>query len=335
MKTWLKKVLSYRFTFMVVPHGGIRPRQINIPVALIVTFFVMWTAVTFWGSYLSAQHIDYWRTEATNQVLKLKVKYLMTQLDRSRQYMDEVKTVDGQLRQLLEYKSQKAIIREDIPVKATVEGGGTGGPTAQDAADLRALLSASDSEITWERMIEKVGLVRNEARTRLDSYQDLSGWIQTQRKIFRCTPRGWPARGPLTSHFGMRVSPFDAKTMEYHAGLDISAPIGAPVRATADGVVRVASWNSGYGNLVMLQHEFGFSTRYGHNSKILVRVGDRVKRGQVVALIGETGRANGPHCHYEVWRNNERKNPIAFLKDDDGTVVARKTAGKEPSPDLN
>jgi murein DD-endopeptidase MepM/ murein hydrolase activator NlpD len=157
--------------------------------------------------------------------------------------------------------------------------------------------------------------MKYEAKDRLSSYTELTNWIEAQRRLFRATPRGWPCSGPLTSHYGQRHSPFD-DTEEFHPGIDISGTLGTPVRATADGVVRVASWNSGYGNLVLLQHEFGYSTRYAHNSRFLVRVGDRVKRGQAIALMGTTGKSSGVHCHYEVWRYNARKNPIAYVSED-------------------
>src|SRR5690349_4808384 len=84
-RQWLKKVASHRFTFMMVPHGGGQPKQINIHISIIVLVTLTWAGITFWGSYLSAQHVDYWRTQVTNQAMKLKVRYLLAQLDRSRQ----------------------------------------------------------------------------------------------------------------------------------------------------------------------------------------------------------------------------------------------------------
>jgi murein DD-endopeptidase MepM/ murein hydrolase activator NlpD len=132
--------------------------------------------------------------------------------------------------------------------------------------------------------------------------------------MFRATPRGWPCLGPITSHFGRRDDPF-REGEEFHGGVDIADNQGAPIRATADGHVIIAGWHSGYGNLVVIDHGFGYSTRYGHNSKLLVKYGEVVKRGQVIALMGSTGRASGPHCHYEVLRYNNRQNPFAYIKE--------------------
>ncbi len=314
--SWLKNLLVYRFTFMLVPHGGSRPRQINIPLSLILFVTFAWAGITFWGSYLSAQHVDYWRTQASNQVMKLKIRYLMAQLDQSREYMDEVKTVDEQLRQLLQYQNASSLIKNDQPLKPSKQASAaTGGPTIADANDLTRVLQSGEPDMSWPHLVREITGMKSEAKDRLTSFNELTSWIEAQRRLFRATPRGWPCNGPLTSHYGTRTSPFDGQA-EFHPGIDISGNLGTAVRATADGVVRLASWNSGYGNLVLLQHEFGYSTRYAHNSRILVKVGDRVKRGQVIALMGTTGKSSGVHCHYEVWRYTARKNPLAFIRED-------------------
>lgn len=312
----LSRILSYRLTFMVVPHGGSRPRQINVHFSLILFVTVAWAGITFWGSYLSARHVDYWRTQINNQAMKLKIRYLLSQLDKSRQYIDEVKTVDAQLRDLLQYQNQASLIKGEKPKpEPSVNQDGTGGPTLTDAKELGLFLQAAGPDISWPSIVQKVDLLKSEAKDRIDSYSELSGWIDNQRRLFRATPRGWPCRGPLTSRYGQRKSPFDGSE-EFHPGIDISGSLGTPIHATADGTVRFSAWSSGYGNLVLLQHDFGYSTRYAHNSRLLVKPGDRVKRGQVVALMGTTGKSSGVHSHYEVWRYNVRKNPASFLRDD-------------------
>lgn len=313
----LKKILTYRFTFLMVPHGAAQPRQINIHLSFLLVVALLWTSVTAWGSYLSARHVDYYRTQVSNEVLKMKVKYLLAQVDQVRGYLDEVKTVDSQLRQLLKYQNDSTKTAAAIP--ASLEGPsleGAGGPTVLDQNDITRSLDSLEPDLSWQRLMDQTTTMRTEAHERITSYDDLTRWIETQKRIFAATPRGWPCKGSLTSHFGRRSNPFSHEGEEVHLGIDIAAPAGTAIRATADGVVRVASWKSGYGNLVVLQHDFGFQSRFAHNSRILVRVGDRVKRGQVLALMGATGRASGPHCHYEIWRYNQRKNPTTFLKED-------------------
>jgi len=130
-------------------------------------------------------------------------------------------------------------------------------------------------------------------------------------------PRGQPVSGPVTSGFGVRSNPFasgDSEAVsEMHTGIDFSVPQGTPVLATGPGVVRIAGPSGAYGNLVVIDHGNGISTYYGHNSSVLVSPGQRVERGQVVALSGNTGRSTGAHVHYEIRINGTPVDPRPFL----------------------
>lgn len=126
------------------------------------------------------------------------------------------------------------------------------------------------------------------------------------------TPDIWPVSGVVSSHFGFRVSPGGIGST-YHEGLDIASSYGNPVHATANGRITQAGWVNGYGYLVEIDHGDGIKTRYGHNSAILVSVGDQVVQGQTISLIGSTGNSTGPHCHYEVRVNGEAVDPTLFL----------------------
>ena len=125
-----------------------------------------------------------------------------------------------------------------------------------------------------------------------------------------------------TSNYGIRSDPFRG-TAAMHAGVDIPGPVGTPVYATADGVVDRAERSGGYGNLVELDHGKGIQTRYGHLSKILVEAGTRVRRGQLIALMGSTGRSTGPHLHYEVRLDGHAVNPVPFLQTADYLLAAQ------------
>jgi murein DD-endopeptidase MepM/ murein hydrolase activator NlpD len=126
-------------------------------------------------------------------------------------------------------------------------------------------------------------------------------------------PSMWPLEGPVTSSFGEREDPFNGEGA-FHSGIDISAPDGTPVRATADGDVSGESTGAGYGREVVLNHGHGFETVYGHLSAIAVLPGQHVTRGQVIGYVGRTGRATGPHLHYEVRVNNTPVNPHKYLR---------------------
>jgi murein DD-endopeptidase MepM/ murein hydrolase activator NlpD len=126
-------------------------------------------------------------------------------------------------------------------------------------------------------------------------------------------PSIWPVIGNLRSGVGIRSNPFGGSSLEYHKGQDISAPSGTPVVATADGSVVIAGWLRGYGQVVYIDHGNGITTRYGHLSRIDVSVGQMIRQGERLGLVGSTGRSTGPHLHYEVRINGQPTSPIRYL----------------------
>jgi murein DD-endopeptidase MepM/ murein hydrolase activator NlpD len=136
--------------------------------------------------------------------------------------------------------------------------------------------------------------------------------VERREALASATPSIWPAHGWLTGTFGGRSDPFTGEA-GYHQGLDISLEKGSPVYATADGTVEAASYNGDYGNLIILRHGFGLTTRYGHLSGFNVKTGQEIKRGEVIGFVGATGRATGPHLHYEILANGKLINPLQLL----------------------
>lgn len=126
------------------------------------------------------------------------------------------------------------------------------------------------------------------------------------------TPSIWPVQGRISAGFGQRMDPFTGEDA-FHRGVDIAAPAGTPVRAAADGILFHAGPDSGYGNEVLIDHGYGITTKYGHLRTVCVVVGEEVSRGQVIGTVGMTGRATGPHLHYEVLVHDTPVNPMAYL----------------------
>jgi murein DD-endopeptidase MepM/ murein hydrolase activator NlpD len=127
-------------------------------------------------------------------------------------------------------------------------------------------------------------------------------------------PSTEPVHGTaFTSGYGVRSDPFRGRAA-MHAGIDLAGPLGTPIYATADGIVGRSQWVNGYGNLVELDHGRGIQTRYGHLSKALVQAGQQVKRGDMIALMGSTGRSTGSHLHYEVRLDGKAVNPVPFMQ---------------------
>ena len=136
--------------------------------------------------------------------------------------------------------------------------------------------------------------------------------VERQQALASATPSIWPVIGWLSSAFGSRQDPVNGGA-DFHPGLDISAEYGTPVKATADGTIDSAGWAGDYGNMILLRHGYGMSTKYGHLSRIVVGAGQTVHRGQVIGYVGATGRTTGAHLHYEILLNGARINPMNLL----------------------
>ncbi len=305
----LKKNLGRQLTVMLIPHSDFRPIKLNFSVAFLGILAVSWTGLTVWSGFIASRHVDYWRTKANEHVLNAKVWYFSQEMKRSREYVDRVRETEIALQNLLNMKTRKAIVEN---------GKAVGGPTSGDRQELSSLLSGRRNPANLEHMSVQLQDMNKAGTDVLTDFQDISHYIKDQHEIFRATPMNWPTQGRLTSAFGLRRSPMQQEEVgedrEFHPGIDIANTVGTPVQATADGVVQVASWQGGYGRLVILDHSRGFKTYYGHNAELLVKPGDRVKRGQVIARMGTSGHSTGYHLHYEVWQNGRLVNPMKFVK---------------------
>lgn len=181
-----------------------------------------------------------------------------------------------------------------------------GGPSAADLVKIPTPGAETPSG-TFGILRDILGALEN----RLESVKSR---IESQKATAQATPSIWPmvGRWTLSSAYGRRRDPFTGEP-DFHPGIDISANTGVPVRATADGTVESAAYDGNYGNAVVLTHGLGLGTRYGHLSRFAVRAGQKVKRGDVVGYVGQTGRATNPHLHYEILLHGNRINPLNIL----------------------
>jgi len=164
-----------------------------------------------------------------------------------------------------------------------------------------------------EKTIEQLIMQMEEANS--SSAAPAEGLKNAQQSPFlACVPNIRPVSGPVSSLFGARTHPI-YKVRMFHTGVDFSAPKGSHVEATGDGTVAWSGYERGYGQKVVINHGYGFSTLYAHLSKSLVRMGQRVRRGEVIGLVGNTGISTGPHLHYEVMRRQQRVDPAAYFFD--------------------
>jgi len=152
------------------------------------------------------------------------------------------------------------------------------------------------------------------------SYDEIDNLLKNKEQLLVSTPAIQPVSNKdltrVASGFGYRIDPI-YKTVKLHAGLDFAAPQGTPIYATANGTVTVAgNTGNGYGNHVVINHGYGYETLYGHMVKVKAKVGQQIKRGEVIGYVGSTGKSTGPHCHYEVHKNGQKIDPVYFFYND-------------------
>ncbi len=176
-------------------------------------------------------------------------------------------------------------------------------PVTEEDRNLRSILPA---EIFMLRDLQKT------LQSSTNTVKTVKNFVDVRSKVINDTPSIVPTLGHITSLFGWRRSPFGFGR-DFHSGIDIAASAGSEIRATAPGIVATSGWGGGFGYMVKIKHKYGFETIYGHCSRIIVGVGETVKKGQVVAYVGQTGSATGNHCHYEIRLGDVSINPYPYM----------------------
>lgn len=213
-----------------------------------------------------------------------------------------VMRIDNQAQRLQDFAKDKLKTNEKTLKVDPLKSPGQGGPFVSEK-------NFSESEL--QAFIDKLTL---NVERHEEYYNNLEAFYLKQ-SVFKATlPNETPVNVPFnSSSYGWRVDPF-LGVRAFHEGLDFSADIGQPIKATAAGIVIAAEVTPEYGNIIRISHGSGLETRYAHASKLLVKEGDRIKKNQVIALVGNTGRSTGPHLHYEIRINGESLDPRKYLK---------------------
>lgn len=273
-----------RFISFIIAHTSrsrARVQRIRIEKKSVTVFFTAAAVLAVclvYGLYGLTQQVAHLRTEIENQRLR-------AENDRQRQELEKLNTrvekVEDTSRKLAE---KSGVIDDNAKLP------GSGGPELPlDEMALEAL-AAKMSRLEDD-------MSAHEASLRQRGY----------------TPTLWPVEGTLEGGFGGRRNPFGGGGYEFHSGQDIEAAWGAPVVSGAAGRVSFVGWQNGYGQLVIVDHGGGLTTRYGHLSHIDVTLDQTVSRGQLLGKVGSTGRSTGPHLHYEVRINDDAVNPLPYL----------------------
>jgi murein DD-endopeptidase MepM/ murein hydrolase activator NlpD len=192
---------------------------------------------------------------------------------------------------------------------------GSGGPdTSMAGGSFSTPPAGSPNSLLQKNPLPQTAAIRDQALKIEDSLKSVEKYVNQQNLQLAATPAIWPTRGYISGVFGNRIHPFTGR-YEFHAAIDIATQLGNKVIAPADGVVLVAETRDYYGKMIIIDHGFGYVTRYGHLSGYNVREGQHVRRYDVIGYVGTTGRSNGPHLHYEVRYYDKPMNPMNFILD--------------------
>lgn len=305
------------YTIVVFPEATEKPKrfQISKKFAKGTLYAGLILAVGVAGAltFLTQQYLQYRTDKIELAELKHKSKIQKVQIEK---FGKRVRNFETEMSRLENFEKKLRIITAlDGDTNKPEEGNwGVGGPHGLSNHSIRTALD-KEVQAMLDNLEGDLNVLTSQAKLRQVSFQELDEFFKNQRSLLASTPSIWPTRGWVTSGFGYRKSPFTGLP-EKHEGLDIASRKGSEIRATADGKVISAGRQYGYGNLIEIDHGYGVISRYGHNSKNIVKVGDQVKRGDLIALVGNTGRSTGPHVHYEIIVDGVPVDPRNYILED-------------------
>jgi murein DD-endopeptidase MepM/ murein hydrolase activator NlpD len=296
-----------KITILLVPQGARRVRQIKVSKLLFVLLplFFLSGALVMAGvirDYLAVKkdlpRLAHLQVENTLQREQLAA--LTLEMETVGKSLAELKKFDNRLRTMVNLETR------DDQTQFLGIGGSDPAVMGQHPANEKA------HRRMVKTMHQSLGNIKREIDLQTTEKLELSKFLETRKSVLSCTPSIWPTRGWVSSNFGYRVSPF-TNEREFHSGLDISNRAHTRILSPAEGIVAEAGSDYGYGRILYISHGHGFKTMYAHLDKVLVKVGQRVKRGDEIALVGSTGRTTGPHLHYEVHLNGLPVDPLRYI----------------------
>jgi len=322
-----------KFDILLVPHNSAgKVKKFKLSYSFLKLIFLLNVLVItvlaigvyyFYNSYSSEKNkttnkigqknlINTYELQKNNEKLSSEITFLKKKILQNFKSLNEIKDYQTRIKSFVSVSDTA-----NIP-----EGGFLKKVDGQYVFDteLYAELNDSDMMLDFKLKSELDNLLLKDYENYISSslellnasITNLYGRVLENSEMLLSTPSIWPVRGWLSSHFGVRNDPF-SKTKKFHEGLDIANNIGLPIKATASGVVSFANVNGGYGNVVMIDHLNNIQTRYAHLKNFIVKFGQKVKKGQVIGYLGNSGRSSGPHLHYEIRKNGIPVNPKLYI----------------------
>jgi len=305
-----------KVSFFILSNTGSPIKQITASGSIVrYGFFFLVVCVISLG-YLTFDYITLKKASLNNRYLQSKVSVQQDEISNQHKqiqfFAGEITNLKNKLVDLYNFEKKIRVMANIKNKKNELLEGffGVGGSSPADL-DTKIPLTEKHNSLMRE-MHEQVDELNLATKRQAEGFKSILSFFEEQRSLLASTPAIRPAHGDTTSIFGYRMSPFTG-LREFHKGFDIAANEGTPITATANGTVSQVEYNGSLGNMIVINHGHGMVTRYAHASKILKKPGSFVKRGEIIALIGNTGRSTGPHVHYEVHLNGIPVNPDNYM----------------------
>ncbi|MGA1868691.1 MAG: M23 family metallopeptidase [bacterium] len=299
--------MSKKYTFMIIPDISSKFHRFHIPKYLVKFLFLFLIAIMGCGIFMTFHYFQ----------MKEQIKEFDRIKEKNREQESCIisfsKSIESLKRQMVDLQNSNTKLQILAGLQKPENNRqvfGIGGETSGDICRFYR----EDMEKLIDQMRVDLEKLTLETVSQDNQLMELSYIMENRKSILDSTPSIYPTHGWITSGFGYRKSPFTGKR-ELHKGIDVAGRRGTPVVAPARGIITYSGLNGGYGNVVEIEHGYGFSTLYAHNSVNLVKAGDRVERGDVISLLGNTGRSTAPHLHYEIRMNNVHVNPLNYILD--------------------
>lgn len=299
------------FTLLLIPNSRGKVRKIVIPKILILVAII--------GFIIGAFALFYFVNEY--KIMRERVVYLenlekLTRMQQQRiislaEKVQEFNETIGKLEEMEERLRTLAGMGGNE--KSTDESLGEGGPERYiPFGDSLLETKRVNSLSIIDKIENNVNFLKIKALRQQKAFNKVEQIIEEKKELFACTPNIFPVQGWISAGYGKRINPFTHKK-ETHEAIDIVAPWGTAVKAACRGKVTFAGWKNFYGLAIEIKNEYGYSTVYGHLSRILVKEGQQVEKGEIIGRVGSSGRSTGPHLHFEVWQGEKTLDPLKLM----------------------
>lgn len=281
--------------------------------SIVVLALISVAVITKYCFYLTNSISQLEKINDANKNLKGEVEALSLKIKSIQITMNQVESLSTKIKKASTRVDDRANPNDNTTLDSS-SGDLLGiGPVSKEDYELsKQLTGIKQNTLQLRNLFDEVDASEAQSSKKLVDFKKLMNELRSYNLKLHLIPDLAPARGRLSSTYGWRMSPFSGKE-RMHLGLDIAAPIGSPIYATADGVVVRTEVTEDYGRMVEIQHNNKLLTRYGHTSMVYVKEGQKVKKGEVIAAVGSTGRSTGPHVHYEIEVDGKRVDPENYI----------------------